>query len=577
MKFGQHIVVLLSVIILCLPKVNAQNNTSDYWNIQLQIDGLRLPLPPLGYVPKYLDLNGDGKPDAIKSVTRDGIPILWLDDDGNMKDGDLEGDMVNDCLLIDPNKDGVYERVIKYADLDGDGKPDIQIWAEYDDGDEDYKETAHYMIVIDSDHDGIFNFINWNRFHIESWERAGISDFFCDYSGNSSFVKTHTSTDKMEDLRFNWENPFHFYDVDGDGLTEISMRLCDKMGAFGKEHAGGICTQMDFSIDIDNDNSHGANDFDYDLSLKFIGEEGFDYNTPENVFSLKYMRGLPEADTFFIDRRIRHLKELVFPDRDNIWDLTFKKGKWDKVYFAFDEDDDCGKWEREDFYYPSDDKNPFKLVGIDEWGADVAGDRCEWDLDNSGNGKLYISKFDGRIHLYGADWGVWRIDQNTKYYQRSHNKWLNISPDEVAVVKYTDTDNNGFMDFIEYDLDGDEEFEMVISLKELGIDDTCGIIDISNYTYKDYDKFHEIFVGCANKIWENALLADSIAQQAGINTSWYARYKCAVTIREKYDFGYWLQFYIYHDLLDKYMRENNDFMVRKVTKAYFGSDWHSLL
>ena len=89
-------------------------------------------------------------------------------------------------------------------------------------------------------------------------------------------MKTHTSTDKMEDLRFNWENPFHFYDVDGDGLTEISMRLCDKMGAFGKEHAGGICTQMDFSIDIDNDNSHGANDFDYDLSLKFIGEEGFD-------------------------------------------------------------------------------------------------------------------------------------------------------------------------------------------------------------------------------------------------------------------------------------------------------------
>lgn len=154
---------------------------------------------------------------------------------------------------------------------------------------------------------------------------------------------------------------------------------------------------------------------------------------------------------------------------------------------------------------------------------------------------------------------------------------MNIKPDKAAVVKYEDTDNNGFIDFIEYDLDGDEKFEMIISLNELGIDDTCEIIDISNLTYKDYEEFYEIFVRCADEMWEKALLADSIAQQVGINTSWYVRYKFAMTIREKYDFGYWLQFYIYRDLLDKFIRENNDFMVKKVIKAYFGSDWCSLL
>ena len=127
------------VLLICLlfPKMlNAQNikcrtdSAKNYWNVNLQIDGLRLALPPSDYKPEYLDLNNDGKPDAIKSMTKDNIPILWLDDDGNLKPDDLEGDMVNDCLLIDTNKDGKYERVIKYADFDDDGKAVMQMWAE---------------------------------------------------------------------------------------------------------------------------------------------------------------------------------------------------------------------------------------------------------------------------------------------------------------------------------------------------------------------------------------------------------------------------------------------------------------
>ena len=33
---------------------------------------------------------------------------MWVDDDDNMKWTDLEGDMVNDCLFIDKNKDGKF-------------------------------------------------------------------------------------------------------------------------------------------------------------------------------------------------------------------------------------------------------------------------------------------------------------------------------------------------------------------------------------------------------------------------------------------------------------------------------------
>lgn len=124
-------IILCGLLACAVGTVHARGGSSDYWNRQLQIGSFRLPPLPTGFVPEYLDLNGDGKPDAIRSVTRDDIPVLWLDDDGDMREGDLEGDLDNDCLLIDRDKDGVYDLVVKYADLDGDGRADLQLIAEY--------------------------------------------------------------------------------------------------------------------------------------------------------------------------------------------------------------------------------------------------------------------------------------------------------------------------------------------------------------------------------------------------------------------------------------------------------------
>ena len=98
-------ITLLFALSIGVANVHARGGSSDYWNRQLQIGSFRLPPPPTGFVPEYLDLNGDGKPDAIRSVTRDDIPVLWLDDDGDMREGDLEGDLDNDCLLIDNVRD----------------------------------------------------------------------------------------------------------------------------------------------------------------------------------------------------------------------------------------------------------------------------------------------------------------------------------------------------------------------------------------------------------------------------------------------------------------------------------------
>lgn len=561
----------------------AQESPKEYWNIRTQLTPLRLPPPPVGYKPEYLDLNGDGKPDAIKSVTHNDIPILWLDDDGNMKEGDLEGDMVNDCLLIDRNRDGIYggqgDLIIDWVDTDGDGKADMQIVIEYPkERTGEVWPNGHYMIMLDLDHDNVFNYINWNNFTLQCWDRSGLSDFYEDYSGHSAFMKIHTSTYDMKDLRLNWENPFLFYDPDKDNRTEMAIRLLDSpkihdpnapSNSYVNRQVEGRVDWVSLSVDIDNDNATG-NEFDFDFTIGFQGE-GFDYM--DQVHPIRNLRGMPEADKFFMDPRYRQLTELIYPDHDSARELIFQRGKWNRINFIYDEDDDCSRWERVEFYDP---KDPFK-VGWNKGGidnnkqSDAAGDRGEWDMDNSGNAQLYISRFDGRLHLYGAETGVWRIDQNAEYFQGWDRMWMGFrDPKQFATVLYSDRDNNGFFDHIEYDLDGDTKMETVIDFKELGIDDACEVIDISKFTYNDYVALGKRM---SEGIWKNAGQAVQVARQYGVEPLWYAKWMQASTTREKYNRGYWLQFYLYKDLENLFIRQGDAAKLRLLNQAYYSGDW----
>jgi hypothetical protein len=554
------------------------------FSIFLLLLSFRLPFPPADYQPRLADMNGDGKPDVIYSLTCDSIPILWIDDDGDMKWTDLEGDTNSDCLLIDRNRDGKYggqgDLIIDWVDTNNDGKADMQIAVEYP-----AKRTnevwpnGHYMIVLDTDNDNIFNYIDWNKMQIQSWDKTGIAGFYTDYSGQTAFMKIHAATYNMTDLRLNWENPFLFYDKDGDGRSEMAIRLLDSTkhtddnapeNSFVNKQVNGVVDWVSIAIDMDNDNAP-ENEFDFDMTLGFQGE-GFDYT--DQIHTINNPGGLPETDTFFMDARWRHLNELIYPDHESAWNLIFDRGKWDKVFFVWDEDGDCKRWERVEFYYPL---NPFKTGwnggGIDNHKqSDAAGDRGEWDMDNSGAGKLYIGKFDGRIHLYGAEWGCWRIDQNTDYYQGWDRLWFGLdkNPDKFATVKYSDKDNNGFFDFIEYDMDGDTVFETAIDLHKLGINDRCELIDTRTCTYKDFNTLME---KTSESIWNNALKACKVAEKYHVNTAWYAVLKQASSLREKYNKGYWLQYYLYKDLEYLFLREKDKHSLELLNKAYFSGTW----
>lgn len=561
--------LLMSALLLC-----ALASARPYWNQRLYIMPLRVPVVEN---PEFLDLNGDGKQDAVRGEIAGGIPLMWIDDDGNMKNGDLEGDTVNDCLLVDRDKDGTFDLIVKFADLTGNGVTDMQLILDYP---VPGHPTPNLMFVFDDDKDGVLNYIDWRRLDVLCWEKNGLSDFYTDYSGNSTFLKTHLTSDKMRDLRYNWENPFIFYDYDGDGLTEVALRYCDtrlpdpeaEKEGFPLNQYQGWMGWFSLGIDMDNDNARG-NDFDFDMAIHYSAEKAFNYS--DCVHPLRNMRGMPEADKFFPDPRFRELTELIYPDRKQAWDLAFT-GKWESARFVWDEDDDCSRWERVELL---DNLDAFKIGtrkgGIDSnVQADVSGDRGEWDTDFSGGGNIYVGRFDGRVHLHGAERGVWRIDQNATFYQGFMRGFQNTQPGAWSTVEYLDSDGNGFLDTIRYDLDGDHTYEYEVSLRSLGIDDKCQVLDVSKMRYKDYTK---LFKKVSSNMWKNAMDARKVAVANGLPLFWYSKMLSARSPRERYQWGWWFQFYVYKDLEDRYLREGDSASLERLLKAYYAGDWKSLL
>lgn len=587
------------VIIFCSSNLLSQKNNIPYWNYNTQL----LPWRTVPIISKitYLDLDKDGDPDILKAMLNDSIPILWIDDDDDMKEGDREGDTDNDCLLIDKNTDGIFagpfDFSIDWIDEDHDGKADIQLIINnagtkvrnyFDWG-------ADFMYVLDVDKDQIMHYVDWNKIMMRAWEHYGHANFYKDYSGNSTFLKMHASSFRISDLRYNWENPFIFYDTDKDGLTEWAIRLVDTpefrdKSDNTKNGFGNIDTSLDVKFtkkidysavtwDLDNDNGAG-NEFDFDMSLLFKGK-GFAYEDQGHRF--KGLRGLAAANSFMYDSRWRNIDTLFYPDRDTAYQMIFKKGDWQQCRLVFDEDDDCNRWERVEFYDPLDFwKTGIEGGGLDNNGqSDAVGDRGEFDMDNSGKGKLYIGAFDGRIHLYGAEWGGWRIDQTAfsyqgfgGFYEKWNRKRLQLMPEKFASVKYEDTDKNGFIDQILYDLDGDKLFEDSVSLIKMNINDRQSVIETANMRFTD---FSTLFKTITNKNWNRALLALKVAEKYKMNTYWYSFYKQPHSLQEKYDYSFWLNFYIYQDL--RYQaRVNNDLeLLKKVDKAYYSGNWNALL
>jgi hypothetical protein len=100
------------------------------------------------------------------------------------------------------------------------------------------------------------------------------------------------------------------------------------------------------------------------------------------------------------------------------------------------------------------------------------------------------------------------------------------------------------------------------------------VLDVSAMKYKDYTK---LFKKVSSGMWARARQASQVAQAYGIPTLWYAKLLTPKTLRERYHYGWWFQFYIYKDLEDRFLRAGDTESLMRLQRAYYSGDWKTML
>ena len=202
--------------------------------------------------------------------------------------------------------------------------------------------------------------------------------------------------------------------------------------------------------------------------------------------------------------------------------------------------------------------------------CDTLGDRVEFDRDFSGRGKLYIGKWDNKLHLYGAEWGVWLVDDGTYFGSPNAPSGSSrlVAERVNEVVHYKDTNGSGFFDLIEYDYNGDRNIDLSISLLDYGSDEAELIVPLEEGWYG----LHEIFKLMANKSWDDALVLYRAIWRKGLTDIELDELSTASSTWEKYSSGYWLKEKIFRKLYRLFDDEQRN----RLKRYYFTGNYESM-
>jgi hypothetical protein len=118
------------------------------------------------------------------------------------------------------------------------------------------------------------------------------------------------------------------------------------------------------------------------------------------------------------------------------------------------------------------------------------------------------------------------------------------------VVKYTDTDNNGFLDTIEYDYEGDRKVDLKVSLLDYKTaqnqhPDVAQLIDTHAVGWKG---LNELFTRISNQSFQEALVVYRAAWRRGLTTPEVDKLASASVIGDRYDHGYWLKQKVFREV-----------------------------
>ncbi len=372
-----------------------------------------------------LDTNGDGSIDTIYFIDNDPkhqaqfrpILVKVVDQDGDM-DRDGDGDLDSDLYIADYHGDGSVDAVVEYKDTDHDnGVDEMAIYT--------YSENARFLGT-----DAIQVWWSRDLAHTHQlWETVNYRYQQTECQFHSAFGGDEIFSSYIFDERRgiwvpSWENPFAFYDLDGDHLAEAAIRFSG---------SGSRTESMRYSFDADNDTS-GNNVHDYDFSFSCHGPHDRQgrptIEIPSNLTQRITLRGGP-TEPLLAWNKARQFGE---------------SANWEKVLLTWVENDNNidsnptrdshERWEG----VIAEGNADFPAIGGPTVG--IFNSRYELDLKNRSKLRLYLSNVDHRFHLFGAERGWLKVDYN-------------FDGKTDMEFRYRDTNGDGIVDTWEIDYDGD--------------------------------------------------------------------------------------------------------------------------
>ena len=379
-----------------------------------------------------VDAQGEAKDRMLvrreRITTRDGKTveaIVWVIDDGGDGSALRGGDQINDCYVADYNGDGVVDRMVDWIDNDNDGVPDEMDIRYFTNG-----ALNYCWFGADYDHDG-------KMWSLAGYEYGGPSFFEADPYGNNMIWMN-----KFDPTRGTWgpisECPFAFYDTDGDGESEVVVRVSAVPLDYDRsehpdyannqyvdkwkpslERMGIVNIRYGFDVDGLSGKDYPLH---YDFGYNLVGATPYKYT---GINHYNPLRRPPQVTVVTPYERVRSIADHFEAAETGLswhenFDDTIKIGygphaeenwRWEGVFWI---------WERR---FMENTGGPNQ-----KWNV-----RREWRSRPSATRELYLSGIDGRLHLVGAEEG-----------------WIEVGHfgglERIGEVRMFDTDGNGYFD-----------------------------------------------------------------------------------------------------------------------------------
>ena len=369
----------------------------------------------------FVDRDGDGKNDEVWYIdtavrhTEQVGPILVraIDEDGDL-DEHLGPDLDSDLYVADWKADGTVDVLLDYQD---------------NDGDDDLDEMAFYFYMKrhgsfgddvlrvwwgrdDSDDNLLWHDVDYTYYQ-------GLCQYRCHFSGDE-LVVAFGLTEGKDRWVSAFENPFLFYDPDGDDCSEVVLRISGRDDAVRSAR---------YSFDVDDD-AYGQRTHDYDFSITTRAPEDKPVLLPKEFVKEMKLRGIPTQA--WLQRE--HARKFV---ENAPWQVAVLT--WDEMNANTEgnvERDPHERWEGI-IAHPS---KHFKQVGGPA--CSPLNKRNEVALKPVAPMRLYYDPTDHRLHLVGANEGWLHVDYD-------------FDGNVDAKYTYVDEDQDGYFDRRQLDLDAD--------------------------------------------------------------------------------------------------------------------------